>query len=126
MGHSSSLKELGQIKLPRQCTPTSLSQAKRKDLYVFCDASTMATAVVAYLHTTDEDDKTNIRFFFGKAKLAPHPEVTAIITDEMDSMFDTVTFYSDSRVVLGYIQNESRMYVNNRVQHIRRSTTPQQ
>lgn len=48
---------------------------------------------------------------------------------EMDTKFDSVTFYTDSRIVLGYIFNEKRrfhVYVSNRVLHIRRSTTPQQ
>lgn len=56
-------------------------------------------------------------------------EIADAIVDEMDTEFDAVTFYSDSKVVLGYIHNESRrfyVYVNNRVQRIRRSTSPEQ
>ena len=42
---------------------------------------------------------------------------------------DTVAYYSDSRVVLGYITNETRrfyVYVSNRVECIRKSSSPEQ
>lgn len=51
------------------------------------------------------------------------------ITAEIAVKFDDITFYTDSRVVLGYIYNEKRrfhVYVSNRVQRIRRSTNPEQ
>lgn len=81
----------------------------------------------------------------GKAKIAPKPEpiiprlelyaavlaveVAGMIREEMDIQFSTTRFFSDSRVVLGYIYNESRrfhVYVNNRVQRIRRASQPEQ
>ncbi len=81
----------------------------------------------------------------GKAKLAPRPEtsvprlelcaavlaveIAETIEDEIDTKLDSVTFYSDSKFVLGYICNESRkcyVYVNNRVQRIRKSTHPKE
>lgn len=140
-----SLKELEQVRIPRQYTSVSLSQAQSKELCVFCDASTTAIAAVAYLRMTDASNNTDVGFVLGKAKLAPCPETTVprlelcaavlaveiadTIVDEMDMVFDAVTFYSDSKVVLGYIHNESRrfyVYVNNRVQRIRRSTSTEQ
>ena len=42
---------------------------------------------------------------------------------------DSVTYYSDSKFILGYITNESRrfyVYVSNRVERIRRSSAPHQ
>lgn len=56
-------------------------------------------------------------------------EIAETVTDEIYVKFDAVTFYSDSKVVLGYIHNESRriyVYVNNLVQRIKRSTSPEQ
>ena len=47
----------------------------------------------------------------------------------MDLKFDSVKYYTDSKVVLGYIHNRSRrfyVYVNNRVQQIHQSSTPEQ
>lgn len=140
-----SLKELEQVRIPRQFTSISLSQAQCRELCIFCDASVTAIAAVAYLRTTDKCNKVDVGFILGKAKLAPRPETTIprlelcaavlavemadMIVEEMDTEFNTVTFYSDSKVVLGYIYNESRrfyVYVNNRVQRIRRSSSPEQ
>lgn len=41
---------------------------------------------------------------------------------------DTVKFYTDSKVVLGYIHNQTRrfVYIENRANHILRSTKPEQ
>ena len=52
-----------------------------------------------------------------------------MIRRELDVQIDEEIYYSDSKVVLGYIQNESRrfyVYVANRVQHIRNATAPSQ
>ena len=86
-----------------------------------------------------------VSFVLGKAKLAPSHatnvphlelcaavlgiETTELIIEELDLDLQTVAFYSDSRVVLGYISNESRqfyVYVSNRVERIRKSSSPEQ
>ncbi len=79
-------------------------------------------------------DRNNlIGFVMGKAKLAPRPEHTVprlelcaaalaveladLISAELDLQLDAITYYSDSKVVLGYICNETRhfyVYVSNR------------
>ncbi|XP_057209258.1 uncharacterized protein LOC130566061 isoform X1 [Triplophysa rosa] len=49
------------------------------------------------------------------------------ILDDLDHKPNDVRFFCDSKVVLGYIHNESRrffVYVHNRVQRIRQSTSP--
>ncbi|XP_075743964.1 uncharacterized protein LOC142802802 [Rhipicephalus microplus] len=51
------------------------------------------------------------------------------ILRELDFQPSSVTFYTDSKVVLGYIHNKTRrfyVYVANRVQRIRASTRPGQ
>ncbi|TWW54646.1 hypothetical protein D4764_0155010 [Takifugu flavidus] len=56
-------------------------------------------------------------------------EMADLIKDELDQHLDAVHFYSDSKVVLGYIYNESKRfytYVHNRVQRIRQSSKPTQ
>ena len=45
-------------------------------LCVFADASTTATAAVAYLKATTEEGQTEVGFVFGKAKLAPQPDLS--------------------------------------------------
>ena len=47
----------------------------------------------------------------------------------IDIKVESVMFYTDSKIVLGYLYNETRrfyVYVTNRVQHIRETTSPDQ
>lgn len=140
-----SLKELGQVKIKRMYTPISLNSSINKELCIFSDASVQAIGAVAYIKLTDGEGKSELGFVFGKAKLAPQPAVTIprlelcaavlaveiadMLLEEMDVQFHSVKFFTDSRVVLGYIRNESRrfyVYVSNRVQRIRKSSLPDQ
>ncbi|XP_073504767.1 uncharacterized protein [Phyllobates terribilis] len=116
-----------------------------QNLYVFSDASVQEIAAVAYIKTVDSKGQIHIGFVMGKAKLAPLPEHTIprlelcaavlavelaeLITSEMDMDLEETKFYKDSKVVLGYIYNETRrfyVYVNYRVLRIRRSVHPKQ
>ena len=52
--------------------------------------------------------------------------MTDLVHEELEQKLDSVTCYSDSKVVLGYISNESRLfyvYVSNRVERIRQLYT---
>ncbi|XP_070206312.1 uncharacterized protein [Littorina saxatilis] len=81
----------------------------------------------------------------GKAKVAPKSgntiprlelcsavlatDLWQLISEQLDVVPKSVTFYTDSKVILGYINNEKRRfytYVSNRVERIRRVTDPQQ
>ncbi|XP_025754388.1 uncharacterized protein LOC106097728 isoform X2 [Oreochromis niloticus] len=140
-----SLKHLQQLEIPRMFTSIPLSAAVTKEIHVFCDASTKAVAAVAYLKLTDRDGHNEVGFLLGKARLAPKPDITIprlelcaavlavevaeLVVDELDIAVDQVSFYSDSKVVLGYIFNTTRrfyVYVHNRVERIRRSTQAHQ
>lgn len=106
------------LHIPRAYTTSSPSKAKHKELCIFSDASTKAIGAVAYLKTIDEDDQIHMGFILGKAKLAPPNEPTIprlelcaavlavemaeLIVQEIDLPLDSVTFYCDSKVVLGY------------------------
>ena len=104
---------------------------------VFSDASEQAIASVAYLYGVDKDGNAHLGFVMGKAKLAPKNASTIprlelcaavlnvvlaqIISNELKISLDHFTFFTDSRVVLGYIHNRTRrfaIYVSNRVQKI--------
>lgn len=140
-----SLQELQHLHIPRAYTITSCSNASRKEICIFSDASTKAICAVAYLKTTDENGQIHVGFILGKARLAPLTEPTIprlklcaavlavemaeLIVQEIDIQLDAITFYCDSKVVLGYIYNQSKrfyVYVHNRVQRIRQSTEPSQ
>ena len=140
-----SLSELSKLSIPRCYTQASPSAAVRRELCIFCDASVKAIGAVSYLKVTNADGNHQIGFVMGKAKLAPRPEHTVprlelcaavlaveladLISAELDLQLDTITYFSDSKVVLGYICNETRrfyVYVSNRVLRIRRSSRPDQ
>ncbi|XP_062393459.1 uncharacterized protein LOC134080863 [Sardina pilchardus] len=140
-----SLQDLEQFETPRAYTVASLSNSVRKEVHVFADASIQAIAAVAYLKVTDSDGMCHVGFIMGKAKLAPLPnhtvprlelcaavlavDVAELIVQELDYKPDSLKFYTDSKVVLGYICNVTRrfyLYVSNRVQKIRKYTLPEQ
>lgn len=56
-------------------------------------------------------------------------ELAEFVTSELDLRLDNIGFYSDSKVVLGYISNNARrfyVYVSNRVLWIRSFSSPEQ
>ncbi|KAK3507778.1 hypothetical protein QTP70_000334 [Hemibagrus guttatus] len=130
-----SLQDLKRLEIPRPYIHTTLSTALRKELHIFSDASVRAIAAVAYLRVINEEGACHTGFVLGKAKLAPQAahtiprlelgaavlaaELAETIINELDFSLDAVEFYTDSRVVLGYIYNQTRrfyVYVANRVQ----------
>ncbi|XP_040209336.1 uncharacterized protein LOC120940491 [Rana temporaria] len=141
----SSMKVLKELNIPRCYSPTSTSRSLRKEIHVFCDASTEAIAAVAYLKIIDSSGRSYVGFLLGRAKFAPKPaytiprlelcgatlavEVAEFLQNEMDAEIDQVKYYTDSKVVLGYICNRVRrfhVYVANRVERIRKVSRPEQ
>ncbi|XP_075933003.1 uncharacterized protein LOC142932811 [Anarhichas minor] len=140
-----SLSALKEVHIPRTYASFSISKAQNTELCVFSDASVKAISAVAYLKVTNEHGHSEVGFVFGKSKLAPQPELTIprlelcaavlaveiaeLVIKEIDLKVNAIKFYTDSKVVLGYINNERRrfyIYVSNRVQRIRQSTRPEQ
>ncbi len=122
-----------------------MSHASKKEVIIYSDASTVAIAAVAYLRVVTVDGQCHVGFIMAKSKLAPYPantvpwlelcaavlavELAELITKELDLELTAVKFYTDSKIVLGYIQITSRrfyVYVANRVAQIRSSTKPEQ
>ena len=98
-----------------------------------------------YLRTVDKQDNENLGFVLGKAKVAPTSghtiprlelcaavlavEIAQFAADNLDLKIDIIKYYTDSKVVLGYISNNTRrfyIYVANRVERIRRLSDPTQ
>ncbi|XP_062620904.1 uncharacterized protein LOC134282517 [Saccostrea cucullata] len=141
---SSSLKALEDLCIPRVTVPY-LSKAVRKELWTFCDASEKAVAAFSYVNVLYPDGSSKTGFVLGKSKVAPvsgHTiprlelcaavlavEISQSVTEHFDVVFDSVKYFSDSRVVLGYINNDKRrffIYVSNRVERIRSFSNPGQ
>ncbi|XP_061166266.1 uncharacterized protein LOC133175165 [Saccostrea echinata] len=140
-----SLTACENIFIPRAYSPVSLRKAVRVELHTFCDASERAIAAVSYLRSVYQDGTSHLGLLMGKAKVASKhgttiprlelcsavlaAEVSNVVRRNLDINIDDVKFYTDSRIVLGYLHNETRrfyVYVANRVQHIRQSTCPEQ
>lgn len=139
-----SLHYLKDIKIPRMYGRFSLVRASGVQVHVFCDASKDAIAAVAYIKTMNEDS-SDIGFLLGKAKVAPSHghtiprlelcsavvavELAEVAKEQLNLKKEDFHFYSDSRVVLGYISAETRrfhVYVANRVSRIRAFCGPEQ
>ena len=140
-----SLSKLESLAIPRPVVPKSLDKFVKKDLHIYCDASQKAIAAVAYMHVKTDNQSQYMGFIFGKTRIAPKHgntiprlelcsavlavEIFQILIDELDLNFNSVTFHTDSKVVLGYINNETKRfytYVSNRVEKIRKATKPYQ
>jgi len=113
-------------------------------IVIFFDASEKAIAAVAYVKSTTSDT-IDVRFVMGKCKVAlktghtiPRLELFAAvmameigetIMEHLCYDVKQMTFNTDSRVVLGYLNNRTRrlyVYVQNRVSRILRSTDAKQ
>lgn len=123
-------------------TTISFASATLREIHIFCDASKEAIGAVAYLKLSD-GKSADVSFVMGKAKVAPSSGHTiprlelcgAVLAVEMADIIKehlkvkTIYYYTDSQVVLGYINNTSRrfyVYVCNRISRIRASSDPKQ
>ncbi|KAK3107001.1 hypothetical protein FSP39_004706 [Pinctada imbricata] len=139
-----SLADLAHMSVPRTYASISLQECSKLEVHIFCDASETAISAVAYLKTFSKD-RSEVGFLLGKSKLAPThghtiprlelcaavlgAEVATTIQDNLDVKIDQIRFYSDSRIVLGYIYNKSRRfytYVSNRVHKILQVSSAEQ
>ncbi|KAK3721602.1 hypothetical protein QZH41_000137 [Actinostola sp. cb2023] len=139
------LSELEDIQLPRCYHPKSFGQVVRNEIHAFSDASKDGIGVAIYLRQFDANGDTSVAFLLGQSRMTPLQATTiprlelcaAVLStqtvrklcNESTLQIDDIIFYTDSKVVLGYIQNESRrfyVYVANRVQVIRSVSDPSQ
>ncbi|XP_064618822.1 uncharacterized protein LOC135482568 [Lineus longissimus] len=142
------LKDISKLRIPRcykshDCKDQEL---KSVELHHFADASLLGGyGQRSYIRLLREDGKIDTALVAAKAKVGPSKPVTVprleltaavmsvkmsnFLRKELDYKDIRETFWSDSKVVLGYINNEARrfhVFVANRVQMIRGSTSPDQ
>ena len=139
------LCELLNLKISRCILPDQFGTVEQRELHHFSDASTTGYGQCTYLRLIDDAHKVHCSFVMGKSRVTPLRVVTvprlelqaAIISvkisdflkQEMEHEGTPEYFWTDSKVVLGYISNEARrfhVYVANRVQRIRESSDPSQ
>ena len=140
-----SLKELEKVSIPRCYIPNYFGDLLKAEIHAFSDASCLAIGAVVYLKLVDRNGNMNVHLVFAQGKLAPKKPTTiprlelcaAVLAAkavqwfvrELKLRITLVNYYSDSKVTLGYIQNENLrfyIYVANRVQIIRSCSNPTQ
>ena len=114
-----SLVHLEKFSIHKSYFGVMLSEISRCELHIFSDASEKAIAAAAYSVGSTDNNTETIRLFLGKAKVAPKSghtiprlelcaavhavEVFKTIHEHLELTFDKVLFFTDSKVVLGYI-----------------------
>ena len=136
---------LESLKVPRSFKPAEFGKIVSAQLHCMSDASTCGYGQCSYLRLEDESGKVHVSFVMGKARVTPKKIVSiprlelaaaTISVNIGDKLKDELEYedikdyyWTDSKVVLGFISNESRRfhtYVANRVQLIHEHTTPSQ
>ncbi|XP_057713144.1 uncharacterized protein LOC130929733 isoform X2 [Corythoichthys intestinalis] len=139
------LQNLSTIKISRCYVPSTFNQVQQYELHSFSDASVSGYGVCSYLRTVTKSGEVHCTLVMGKARGAPTKvttiprlELSAAVVATRTASFlkreleipDIQEYYwTDSKVVLGYINNDARrfhVFVANRIQQIRSSTEPSQ
>ena len=141
----SQLPLLEQLSIPRSFKPPDFGQIVSAQLHNMSDASETGYGQCSYLRLVDDNDQVHCSLIMGKARVAPRKTVSIprlelaaaavsvrvadVLKNELDYERIEEFYWTDSKVVLGFINNESRrfhVYVANRVQLIRDYTSPAQ
>lgn len=141
----SDLINLETITIPRCYVPIDFGQVLKTELHHFSDACLYGYGQCSYLRHVNENGNVHCALVTAKARVAPI-KVTTIPRLELTAAVVSVAasstikeelglknvdeyFWTDSKVVLGYINNEAHRFhtfVSNRIQKIRLSSFPHQ
>ncbi len=139
------LFNLEKIQVPHCIVPAGFGKITKREIHNFSDASMRGYGQCSYLRLGNEQGDIHCSLLMEKSRVAPlkvtkisRLELTAAVVsvavnymlkEEMNITDAEAYFWTDSQVVLGYINNEARRFhtfVANRVQRINRTTTSQQ
>ena len=139
------LRNLENFAVNRCLKPKNFGQAVKYELHNFSDASLTGYGQCSYLRQINADKQVTCSLVMAKARVAPLKPTTiprlelqaavlsAKIADKLREELDIPdlqqTFWTDSKVVLGYIRNEKakfHIYVANRIEQIRKVSQPAQ
>ena len=141
---SEGISDINLLKIPR-CVKPSPSNDWSFELHHFSDASNKAYGCCSYLRSIDKGGNVHTALLLSKNRVFPNRPITiprlelqaAVLATQADIVLrrelvidlGVSIFWVDSKIVLGYIQNESKrfhVFVANRLSVIRRSTYPKQ
>lgn len=136
------LKDLAHVKIDRCYLPADFQEVQKYELHHFTDASVVGYGVCTYLRAISKTGRIHCSLVIAKARVAPTKVTTvprlelsaAVVAVRISNMLKEELelenmqefFWTDSQVVLGYINNDARrfhVFVANRIQHIKESTT---
>lgn len=139
------LPALAVLKIPRSYHPTNFDKVVLHELHNFSDASFSGYGACSYLRAVSETGQVSCSLVMGKVRVVP-TKLTTIPRLELSSAVTSVRngdvirrelevenlqeyYWTDSMVVLGYVNNDAKrfhMFVANRIQRIKSSTYPEQ
>ena len=136
------LPKLTELKIDRCVKPEKFGEVKKVELHHFADASFAGYGACTYIRMISSSRIHSV-LLMGKSRVAPSKTITIpklelqaavmsskiarVLSAELNHEHLSHHYWTDSKVVLGYINNESKrfhVYVANRVQQIRDTTNP--
>lgn len=139
------LHELAELKIRHCYKPDNFGDVKSVELHSFSDASVNGYGQCLYLRMVNNHDEVHCALVMAKLRVTPLKPVTvprleltaAVVSTKISSFlqkelsYEDINefFWTDSKVVLGYISNEARQFhtfIANRVQEIRDHASPEQ
>nr|XP_021322660.1 uncharacterized protein LOC108179640 [Danio rerio] len=139
------LPHLADLKIPRSYLSSNFDRPVSYELHSFSDASLSGYGACSYLRATSETGQISCSLVIGKARVTPTKQTTIprlelsaavtsvrngnIVKRELEIEDLQEYYWTDSRVVLGYVNNDAKRFhtfVANRIQRIRSSTCPAQ
>ena len=137
-------EQLSHLRIPR-CYTTLGSAIVRREIHIFSDASEAAFGAAGYLRQIDSTGAVSSALVMSRTRVAPLKKLTIVrlelqgavlatrlcdsISSALSASVDETVYWTDSEVVLGYINNETRRFqtfVANRVAEIRSRSDPRQ
>jgi hypothetical protein len=139
------LPKLAQLQIPRCFVPENFGPVVCYELHHFSDASVNGYGQCSYVRVINQNHDVHCALVMGKARVSPlkfvsiprlelaaalvSVKISDILRTEMTYENVQEYFWTDSKVVLGYIANDARrfhVFVANRVEQIRNSSEPSQ
>lgn len=139
-----SLPDIKNMKVVRCFLPNNF-ELRSQEFHIYSDASEKAIGYVIYVRSVDTLGKVHVCFVEGSSRITPRAATTiprlelcaaveAVkgafkIIKELSRKPDSVYFYTDSRITLGYISNTEKRFVNyidRRVNSILKHSTKEQ
>ncbi|KAL6490035.1 hypothetical protein MHYP_G00003800 [Metynnis hypsauchen] len=137
--------ELKRICIARCYLPNDFGKVIKTELHHFSDASTCGYGQCSYLRLKNDIGQVHCALVMAKARVSPmrvttiprleltaavvSVSVSSLLREELGYSDVEEYFWTDSKVVLGYINNDARRFhtfVANRVQKIHHTTSPKQ